>query len=331
MDPIQNQVQIKIKTSAKDFFLNIGAFVALYTVVVTLLNLLFTVINVAYPRVNDMYYGSYYYSSSTQNISWPVSILIIFFPILILLMWLLEKEYKAQPEKKNVGIHKWLSYITLFASGATIAGDLVTILYYFIDGQELTTGFLLKILSALVIAVALFVYYISDIRGKLNSTSRKIWRIIATLIVIGSIVWGFSVLGSPRTQRLLKYDEQKISALQGINSQIIYYFQRKQSLPNSLEQLNETYYKVPVDLQTGKAYEYRLIGQSAKAYELCAEFNLASRDPIPGGSSPYYPYAVDSIAYPYPGRGGDFHTHPAGHYCFSQSIDISLYPPIKPM
>ena len=46
--------------------------------------------------------------------------------------------------------------------------DLITILYYFIDGQELTTGFVLKVLVLFVVASSIFVYFISDLRGKLT-------------------------------------------------------------------------------------------------------------------------------------------------------------------
>src|SRR3989344_8467627 len=97
MENIDNMSQ-KPRTTPKDFFINLGAIVALYTVVVTLLNLLFTIINVAYPKVTSYY--SYYPGS--QSISFPVATLIIFFPVYILLMWLLERGYFSEPEKKNL-------------------------------------------------------------------------------------------------------------------------------------------------------------------------------------------------------------------------------------
>src|SRR3990167_10866253 len=115
MEP--NQIinnQLKPKMAVKDFFLNLGAFVALYTIVVYLIQLLFTIINSAYPMIT---YGYNYYGS--QSISWPVAILIIFFPIFLLLQWFLSKEYILEPEKKNISIRKWLIYVTLFLSGLT--------------------------------------------------------------------------------------------------------------------------------------------------------------------------------------------------------------------
>ena len=183
-----------MKTSAKDFFLNLGVFVALYVVVVYVLNLLFTVIDSAYPLLSN---GNYY---SSQSISWPVAVLIIFFPIFIFLQWFLAQEFTHEPERKNVAMRKWLTYVTLFLSGLTLAIDLVTVLYAFLDGQELTTGFLLKVLGVFLITGIVFLYYITDIRRALTTHEKRSWIVLATIIVIASIGWGFFVLGSPWRQ-----------------------------------------------------------------------------------------------------------------------------------
>jgi len=223
-------------------------------------------------------------------------------------MWLMEKEYVAEPERRSTSIHKLLSYITLFLAGLIMAGDLVTVLYYFLDGQELTTGFLLKVLALLVVSSALFYYYISEIRERLTSGSRKIWRIIAVVVVTASIVLGFTVLGSPNTQRLLKADNQKMNNLMEINNYVQSYYVQNGKLP---ENLNETtslgYYPNLIDPQTNKPYEY--IKKDSLRYSLCAEFNKAS---ITSKSS--YSEA------PYL-RGAVFGTHPAGRYCFEQTIN----------
>lgn len=294
------------KSNVKDFFLNLGATIALFTSIGSLISLLFSVINKAYPQVTN---GYYYYGSG--SISWPVSILVIFFPIFIALMWLISKDSSTDSDRKNSGIHRWLTYLTLFLAGVTIAVDLITVLYYFIDGQELTTGFLLKVLALLVIAGSVFTYYISDIRGKLTPKSRMMWRIIALVIVLGSIIWGFSVLGSPRTQRLYKYDTQKLNDLQNINSQIQSYYATNSKLPASLDDLKEmNFNEAPIDLQTNTPYEYSKTNDLN--YSLCATFNKDSKE------------ANASQAYPYYGEVN--WTHPAGRYCFSQKINPQMYP-----
>jgi hypothetical protein len=301
------ETQTKTGGGAKDFFINLGAIVALYTMVVSLVNLLFTIINTVYPQITN----GYNYSGSA-SISWPVATLVIFFPIFILLMWLLEKEYTREPERKNMGIHKWLTYITLFIAGLTIAGDLITVLYYFLDGQELTTGFLLKVVVLLVVASSIFVYYISDVRDKLTPKKRIFWRIIAGVIILGSIVWGFSVLGSPATQRLYKYDQQKVNDLMNINNEVANYYSINGALPASLAGISSQYNLITPDTQTGKPYEYAKTGDLT--YNLCAVFNKASTDGNYGGAV--------NIAYPIGGISG---SHPAGHYCFAQTINPNMY------
>ena len=71
-------METQTKASAKNIFLNLGAFISLYTLVATLVNLLFGVIDAAYPPIVSGY--NYFGSSS---ISWPVATLVGFFPIFI--------------------------------------------------------------------------------------------------------------------------------------------------------------------------------------------------------------------------------------------------------
>ena len=299
----------KPKISVKDFFLNLGATVALYTVVVTLVNLLFTVINSAYPIITTNYYNT-----GSSTISWSVAILVVFTPILILLMWLLEKQYISEPERMTGGIHKWLTYLTLFVSGFAIAGDLITVLYYFIDGQELDTAFILKCLVLLVVASSLFGYYLTDIRGKLTHKLRITWRVLSIAIVVASIVWGFAVLGSPRTQRLARYDEQKVNDLMNIDSAVQSFYTIQKVLPKDLKELSSvSYYVSTIDPQSKLSYVYSV--KSLSTYELCAEFNNDSSDKT-----------VMAQTYPY---GGGSWTHSAGNYCFKKTISFPVNPGVK--
>ncbi len=308
-------LQSKPKTSAKDFFLNLGAIVAFYTTVVSLINLLFTVINTAHPQItNDYYYGS-------QSISFSVATLIIFFPIYILFLWVLEKDYVISPERKQIAVRRWLTYITLFVAGLTLAGDLVTVLYYFIDGQELTMGFLLKVLTIFVVTLAIFLYYISDLRNTLNPLSRKVWVGISVFIILSSIIWGFAVLGSPRTQQLMKYDVQKVNDLQNLGTQIQNYYLTKGVLPISLNDLaqNDPYFRLSTDQQTGQPYEYQATSTSTpynKTYKLCATFNRTSDSKNDTSGThlmmPYY--------------GNPVWNHQGGYFCFTESVSTSQYP-----
>ena len=306
------------KTSAKDFFLHLGAIVGLYIVTVSFLNLVFKIINKAFPEVAQNIYSW----GGGSEISMPVATLIIFFPLFILLSHFVYNIYKQNPAKKEIGIRKWLVYITLFVAGLLLAGDLVTVLYKFLDGQDLTAAFLLKALAVLLVASCVFGFYLQDIRDKVSSRGRKVWAIGVGIVAVVSIILGFSVLGSPQAQRALRYDSQRISDLQNIQWQVISYWQMNGALPGSLADTKSgnQYVTIPTDPQSKKEYEYKATG--AKTFELCAEFNKENM-------TNQNQYAiVEPVSYPVKGSvlQNDNWNHPAGHQCFSRVIDPVAYP-----
>lgn len=310
------------KITAKDFFLHMGAIVTFYASAIALITLLFEVINYAYPRITDAYQ---YYSPS---ISFQVATLIVAFPLFLFLSWTLQKAYATEPTLKDAPVRKWLAYITLFIAGAVAAGDLITLIYMFLDGQELTAGFLLKVLALFVVAGGIFFYYLREIRNVIAPRERNVWRIIAIVFILGSIIAGFMVVGSPADQRAYRHDNQRVADLQNIQWQIVNYYQQKGGLPDKLEDLEDPIsgFMVPNDPETGAPYEYTLIGQSAKAFELCATFSRESRavgNPHGSRMMPSMPY--DSIAVKTP----DNWQYPLGRHCFTRTIDPQLYPPIK--
>ena len=63
------------------------------------------------------------------------------------------------PEKLESGVRRWLTYIALLLASATVIGDLVTFLSYFLRG-DLTTRFVLKVVTVFVIAGGVFWYYL---------------------------------------------------------------------------------------------------------------------------------------------------------------------------
>lgn len=298
-----------MKTTAKDFFLHIAKIALLYTGVIALLNLLFVIINVAFPQVNG-YYGFYGQSS----ISFQVATLIVVFPIFLVLSNIIQKSYIETPEKKEYAVRKWLIYITLFVAGAVLAGDLITLIYYFLDGRELTAGFILKVVAFFVVAGSVFMYELDDLKERLTGNRRNIWKIVAVVLVLGSIILGFSVIGSPASQRKMRYDDQKVSDLQNIQYQIINYWQQKGILPTTLGDLEDSIsgFTVPRDAQTKNPYGYEKSGN--QSFKLCADFNLEKTSEL--GSSSSYPSV----------KNGESWDHEKGDQCFERNIDIDLYP-----
>jgi len=300
------------KTTAKDFFLHLGTMVALYSGTIALLNLLFRIINTAYPQIEYYGYGG------GQSISFPVATLIVAFPLFLFLSNILQKGYAVDPSKKEFAVRRWLVYITLFIAGVVLAGDLVTLIYFFLDGRELTAGFVLKVLSVFVVTGGVFGYYMDDLRGRLTGSRRNMWRLVALVLVLGAIVIGFSIMGSPKTQRLHQLDMRKVNDLQNIQSQIIQYWQMKGSLPQDLNALNDSlsYNEIPVDPETGNAYEYVVKG--SMSFSLCAQFNRDSQD-AQGKSR------VSNAMY-YVGMQNENWQYSQGHSCFDRTVDPERYP-----
>jgi len=303
----------RVATTPKDFFLHLGVIVTLYVAVISLINLLFTVIDTSFPKV--LQYD--YYSSS--SISWPVASLIIIFPLYIFLSCLLVRDYKTIPVKRDLGIHKWLLYITLFVTGVAIITDLITLIYYFLDGQNMTAGFILKVLTVLIVAGVVFLYYISDLRGKINDKNNKIFVIIAIVFILASIIAGFIVIGSPATQRARRFDNQRVIDLQTIQWQVVNYWQQKEVLPKNLTDLNDsiTGFILPKDPETDTDYAYEVV--SKLGFKLCSSFNLDSVNRNNNYSKPSF---VE-----YTGLQNENWQYVKGDSCFDRTINPQKFPP----
>ncbi|HBM45836.1 TPA: hypothetical protein DDZ75_02590 [Patescibacteria group bacterium] len=302
------------KSTPKDFFLNLGAIVAIYVSVISFLNLLFTTLDSILPDSADYYYDSY------ASMRLAVACLVIAFPLFMLLSRMLNKDIKKNPEKENLGVRKWLTYLTLFVTGIAMAVDLIWLINNFLSG-EITLRFSLKALSVLVTSLLVFGYYITKIRGE-GPKYEKLFAWTSVTLVIAAISFGFYVMGSPFTQRLRNIDEKKIQDLQSVQSQIVNYWQQKEFLPENLQDLNDPIsgYVVPKDTDKNVDYVYKIMGMTS--FQLCANFNITNeyknRQPTP-------------TAY-YPGTSAKNETwaHPAGEYCFDRTIDPALYPhPLK--
>lgn len=310
---------LKPKTTPKDFFLQIASIATLYISVISLLTVIFEVINRAFP---DNLYGNNYYDVYSSGMRMAIASLFVIFPIYLVLMWLINRDYVRFPEKKDLTIHRWLSYFTLFVAGAVIAGDLIVLLNTFLGG-EITTRFVLKVLSVFVVTGLAFTYYLLDLQSKLTSVRRNIFRTVSVAVVLLAIVFGFVYMGSPATARKLKLDNQRVSSLQQLQSTIIYsYWQQKGELPSKLEDLNSLIdYRMPTDPETKESFVYKKTGNLT--FELCANFDLESNQ-----ADPQYDYRPIDMSYDSKGAEQNF-KHPAGYHCFERVIDPDLYPVVE--
>ena len=307
-----------MKVTPRIFFLYLTAMATLYVSAVSLLVLWFQYIDVLFPDALDQYYDPY-----SSAIRYAIASLIIIFPLYLFFTRLINQSIRREPESRDLWIRKWLIYITLFVAGITLVVDLVVLVNTFLGG-EITTRFVLKALAVLIVIGAGFVYYLLDLKGTWEVKKRmsEIIGVVTILAVVGSIVAGFFIVGSPMTQRDLRLDQQRVSHLQSIQWSVVNYWQQKQRLPENLSELADPLrgFIVPMDPVTKQAYEYRVLG--ARKFELCATFARA------GSDLNSYPRSVPE---PMMAKGGGIGesswNHEAGRTCFERTIDPDFYPP----
>ncbi|MDP3792277.1 MAG: DUF5671 domain-containing protein [bacterium] len=313
----------------RDVFLHLLAIITLVVSAVSFGIIIFECININFPDVvSDQYFSRSGYLSSMRS---ALATLVIVFPVFLWVSWFLGKDVDKNPEKKDLKIRKWLLYFTLFVAALVIIGDLVALIRSFLEG-ELSQRFILKVFSILFIAGSVFVHYLSELRDN-KYPFIKIFDWAVVLIVVIVVGLGFFVAGTPQSQRLVRLDERRVSDLQNIQWQIVNYWQRKEVLPETLDDLTDPIggFVLPVDPETGEQYEYSAMGELR--FSLCANFSTSSN----GADSrikfestrpmPVVPAAI--YGKPHPDDSNNLWSHDMGRACFERVIDPDLYPPVK--
>lgn len=290
-----------------------GAMISLYWAVISFVFLVFNYIDYAWPNALSYLPNNPY----DTNIGFEMASIIVFLPIYMLLSWLIRRDIARDASRKDIWVRRWALILTLFIAGATMAGDLVTLLASFFGGEELTFAFLLKVLVLFLVAAVAFMHFIADYWGywdQYPSRRRSVcWGV--GILALAGIAIGFVMFGTPAAARQYRYDEQRTSDLQSIQSQITYFYQQKRVLPGTLSQLEDPVlgFSVPTDPETGKAYEYRTTAKLS--FELCAAFDRASL-----GQEAAQPARPN-------GTMQDSWQHGAGHTCYQRTIDPAFFPP----
>jgi hypothetical protein len=296
----------------RDLFLHLLAVVTLYWSAISFVTLVWQFINKVFPdTLKDMYAGEY----RLGLVRFSVSALIIVFPVFILVSRYLNTIYRREAVVRESKIRKWLIYLTLFIASLVIIGDLIGTINTLLGG-EITVRFILKALSIIVVAGIVFGYYLDDVRRETPTKLAKPFAWVSGVLVLAVIIGAFFMVGSPNSARLVQFDQQKVNDLQNIQYQIVNYWQRKQVLPATLQDLEDPIsgFKVPVDPQGVPArYEYNIINATVPSFELCAIFNKAN--------------SKTGVQVTYPVN--ENWNHGEGRKCFERTIDKQLYPPLN--
>lgn len=146
-----------------------------------------------------------------------------------------------------------------------------------------------------------------------DNKTGKILLYIAGAIVVGVVIWGVLLVGSPAFNRKLSGDLNRLEDLQGLKGGIETFYEQEAKLPLNLQDLDKVRSWRNHGLEdpiTKITYDYKAVDEFN--YELCATFELTSKDADLERNS-YYPYPID----------GKIWSHEVGHHCFKFEIPQS--------
>ncbi|HEY9580503.1 MAG TPA: DUF5671 domain-containing protein [Rhizorhapis sp.] len=147
--------------SARDSFLYLLLFTALYMSAISLGTLLYQFINIGFPDPVQRQYES---MQVEENLRWGAAMLIIFLPVYIIMDRKVSRLRSANPDHGRSGVRRWLTYLTLYATAIIFLSDLGFLLYIFLKG-ELTSRVFLKALAIAGISALIFWRYLAEMRG----------------------------------------------------------------------------------------------------------------------------------------------------------------------
>ncbi len=331
-----NRMMFSRKASTVDVVINFFSFILLGIVATALGTLFFQIVNVIFPDVLDMN-NWYMESQTTSSIHYSIAALLIGFPLYFLALRLWFRKFREDEGRTESALSKGLTYLVLLITAVTIVGDLITIVFTFLQG-EISVRFFLKALTILVIAGIIFGFYYLE-RRKIQyhsdvprSTFQYFGRGVSVLVVFG-VVLGFFAGGSPTTQRNKTLDQTRADNLNTLASCVEQYAGNLGALPLSFADLRtSSQYNYcgafMQDPETGQAYEYRVVTPSRTEgsvqigeFELCATFALASyENPANKGTAGY-------------AGGTIWHEHSVGRNCDTVTTQLLVpnYPSQTPL
>ncbi len=292
---------------AREAFLCLALFAALYASAISFGNVVFVLINRTFADVAFTPPAA----ASAEMLRWGLAWLVISFPVFLVVQRSVRRRLREDPELRSSRIRRWLVYLTLFAAAAVLAGDLIALVFFFLGG-EVAVRFVLKVAVVAAIAGAVFGYHIWDLRqddaepanGGGASRVPAAFAGGSAACVVAAVVLGLLAVGSPGRARERGLDVERVRHLQSLVRGIDIYWERNDSLPASLDTLSaerDIAVTSTLDPETGERYGFRAVGEGA-AYELCATFRLAA--PTDPASLRTFPYRER------------FWRHLAGRHCF---------------
>ncbi len=299
----------RVAFSAREAFLYLLMFVALYMVAYHVGAILFALVERTFP---DPAFDDSVWDRSRDWVRFGVASLLVAFPVFLFTSRNTGRAVALDPEKRNSGVRRWLTYLTLFNAACVLIGDFIAVLLGLLKG-ELSGRFLSK--AAIVAAIAgwLFTHYMGGLKRDEDDAPRaaapaRLAR-VAGLGVVAVTLLGLWLAGAPGVVRQQMLDQRRVRELSELSQIIENHHRDRGALPLELDALlvHRPQQVVPItDPVTQAPYGYAVLDSTH--YELCATFD-----------------AADSLA-PYGGRPNPFWRHGPGRACFAFEVARDLRP-----
>ncbi len=294
----------RVGFSPREAFLYLLLFVSLYLVAYHAGAVLFALVERTWP---DPALGDHVWDRTREWLRFSVASLIAAFPVYLLTARITGQAVARDPEKRNSGVRRWLTYLTLFNAACVLIGDFIALLLGLLKG-ELTPRFLSK--AAIVAAIAgwLFGHYLGGLRRDEADAPRAAgpswWARAAGVVVLAVTLVGLVLAGSPAVARKQLLDQHRLRELLTISHAVNAYHLTRHRLPESLGEVELASPRPDLSLHdpvSRERYGYQPVDSSS--YELCATFDAA--DSLgPGGGAPR-----------------QFWRHGAGRHCFRFTVE----------
>ena len=275
------------------------------------------------------YYSTYYNSYATRIIHYAMAVVFVSLPLYLCLLWRWIGLFDKNQNKPESRITKWATHLVIIIAAAVVAGDFVTLVYNFLEG-EFASRIILKGLVVAVIAGAVVGFYALErlkIEYQRPVPKTLFWAPVlglAILAVVG-LALGFAAAGSPGQERARKFDAQRVNDLRQLSNGIDYFARESKRLPRDFQELkNDTRYNYYVrttkDPETEEEYEYRIISDSLNSYngkavyELCAVFALSSEELRDDSAGDYYNLDYDDV----------WSKHEKGRDCIEKEVTLGF-------
>jgi len=148
--------------SAREVFVYLVLFAALYAATYSLGALVFELIDRSFPDALEVR-STYFFSLSNDRIRWAISMIVVAFPLFVFTFRAVTQGLAKDPTKRASRPRKWLTYLTLFIVGVALVCDTAALIYHALGG-DLTIRFLLKVATIAIIGGGIFTYFIVDMR-----------------------------------------------------------------------------------------------------------------------------------------------------------------------